>query len=97
MSSTVHDQLKTIQQGNIQQRLGGRGFISGAKSPAMVSALSDTQSSCDRFSLLGLLSVIRMIDEDLAMLALGQDLTTLGLKLDQVFARVSTIGKLMLT
>ena len=41
------------------------------------------QGSSDRFSLLGLLSVIRMIDEDLAMLALGQDLTTLGLKLDQ--------------
>lgn len=50
----------------------------------MLSAPADSQGSCDRFSLLGLLSVIRMIDEDLAMLALGQDLTTLGLKLDQV-------------
>lgn len=84
MPSSVHDQLKTIQQVNVQQRLGGRSFVSGAKSPAMLSAPADTQGSCDRFSLLGLLSVIRMIDEDLAMLALGQDLTTLGLKLDQV-------------
>jgi CCR4-NOT transcription complex subunit 2 len=36
----------------------------------------------DRFGLLGLLSVIRMTDADLSMLALGTDLTTLGLSLN---------------
>ncbi len=36
----------------------------------------------DRFGLLGLLSVIRMTDQDLNTLALGTDLTTLGLNLN---------------
>jgi len=36
----------------------------------------------DRFGLLGLLSVIRMTDPDLNTLALGTDLTTLGLNLN---------------
>jgi NOT2/NOT3/NOT5 C-terminal len=36
----------------------------------------------DRFGLLGLLSVIRMTNQDLSMLALGTDLTTLGLNLN---------------
>ncbi len=36
----------------------------------------------DRFGLLGLLSVIRMTDPDLTTLALGTDLTTLGLHLN---------------
>lgn len=41
-----------------------------------------TQSNPDRFSLLGLLSVIKMSDPDLTSLALGIDLTTLGLNLN---------------
>lgn len=36
----------------------------------------------DAFGLLGLLSVIRMTDPDLTTLALGTDLTTLGLNLN---------------
>mmetsp|Transcript_11087 Transcript_11087/g.28409 ORF Transcript_11087/g.28409 Transcript_11087/m.28409 type:complete len:598 (-) Transcript_11087:10-1803(-) len=36
----------------------------------------------DRFGLLGLLSVIRMTEQDLTTLALGTDLTTLGLNLN---------------
>ena len=36
----------------------------------------------DRFGLLGLLGVIRMTDPDLTTLALGTDLTTLGLNLN---------------
>jgi len=36
----------------------------------------------DRFGLMGLLSVIRMTDQDLNTLALGTDLTTLGLNLN---------------
>eukprot|EP00249_Psilotum_nudum_P017389 c26297_g1_i1 orf=870-2744(-) len=40
------------------------------------------QGAPDRFGLLGLLSVIRMSDRDLTTLALGTDLTTLGLNLN---------------
>ena len=40
------------------------------------------KSFADRFGLLGLLSVIRMTDPDLNTLALGTDLTTLGLNLN---------------
>ncbi|KAL5579773.1 hypothetical protein UlMin_012215 [Ulmus minor] len=40
------------------------------------------QSASDPFGLLGLLSVIRMSDPDLTSLALGIDLTTLGLNLN---------------
>ena len=40
------------------------------------------QAAPDRFGLLGLLSVIRMTDPDLTTLALGTDLTTLGLHLN---------------
>jgi hypothetical protein len=39
-------------------------------------------SPSDRYSLLGLLAVIRMTDPDLTMLALGTDLTGLGLNLN---------------
>lgn len=41
-----------------------------------------TQSNPDRFGLLGLLSVIKMSVPDLTSLALGIDLTTLGLNLN---------------
>ncbi|CAM9645633.1 unnamed protein product, partial [Phaeothamnion confervicola] len=40
------------------------------------------ESKAKKFGLLGLLGVIRMTDPDLNMLALGSDLTTLGLNLD---------------
>ena len=36
----------------------------------------------DRFGMLGLMGVIRMMDENLTTLALGTDLTTLGLNLN---------------
>ena len=36
----------------------------------------------DRFGMLGLLNVIRMVDEDLTLVALGTDLTSLGLNLN---------------
>lgn len=45
-------------------------------------ASSQTGAQPDRFGLLGLLSVIRMTDPDLTTLALGTDLTTLGLHLN---------------
>ena len=47
----------------------------GGKNPSQ-------QAAPDRFGLLGLLSVIRMTDPDLTTLALGTDLTTLGLHLN---------------
>jgi hypothetical protein len=45
-----------------------------------LGALNEDPSK--NYSLMGLLRVIRMTDPDLNMLALGSDLTTLGLNLD---------------
>lgn len=44
--------------------------------------MQTSQSNPDPYGLLGLLSVIRTSDADLASLALGIDLTTLGLNLN---------------
>eukprot|EP01121_Diplochlamys_sp_Union-15-3_P004462 TRINITY_DN14655_c0_g1_i1.p1 TRINITY_DN14655_c0_g1~~TRINITY_DN14655_c0_g1_i1.p1 ORF type:complete len:428 (-),score=59.93 TRINITY_DN14655_c0_g1_i1:76-1359(-) len=50
--------------------------------PPSPSSFQPSQSSSqDPYGLLGLLKVIRMTDPDLNILALGQDLTTLGLNL----------------
>lgn len=46
----------------------------------------------DRFGLLGLLSVIRLNDLDLSSLALGIDLTTLGLNLNSTDTLYKTFG-----
>ncbi|XVF46449.1 hypothetical protein PTKIN_Ptkin03bG0027500 [Pterospermum kingtungense] len=51
------------------------------REPGMKS-IQAAQSNPDPFGLLGLLSVIRMSDPDLTSLALGIDLTTLGLNLN---------------
>ncbi|CAG7868277.1 unnamed protein product [Brassica rapa] len=48
----------------------------------LLKPMQVTQSNPDRFSLLGLLSVIKMSDPDLTSLALGIDLTSLGLNLN---------------
>ena len=47
-----------------------------------MKSMQAAQSTPDPYGLLGLLSVIRMNDLDLASLALGIDLTTLGLNLN---------------
>ncbi|KAI4334469.1 hypothetical protein L6164_019160 [Bauhinia variegata] len=47
-----------------------------------MKSMQSAQSTPDPFGLLGLLSVIRMSDPDLTSLALGIDLTTLGLNLN---------------
>ncbi|XP_027347411.1 probable NOT transcription complex subunit VIP2 isoform X3 [Abrus precatorius] len=47
-----------------------------------MKSIQTAQSTPDPFGLLGLLSVIRMSDPDLTSLALGIDLTTLGLNLN---------------
>ncbi|CAM9867506.1 unnamed protein product, partial [Choristocarpus tenellus] len=54
--------------------------LSGAPTAAAVVAASEGKAK--KYGLLGLLGVIRMTDPDLNMLALGSDLTTLGLNLD---------------
>ncbi|KAL9241682.1 hypothetical protein vseg_015764 [Gypsophila vaccaria] len=47
-----------------------------------VQSIQATQTAPDSFGLMGLLGVIRMTDADLTSLALGIDLTTLGLNLN---------------
>jgi CCR4-NOT transcription complex subunit 2 len=75
-----YDQL--VSQHHFQQQQAqlrsGLNQESGAKDGSQKSI----QSFSDRFGLLGLLSVIRMSDLDLTTLALGTDLTTLGLNLN---------------
>jgi CCR4-NOT transcription complex subunit 2 len=56
---------------------GGGGGPLGTPSSAAAAAAAG-----DRYGLLGLLQVIRMTDQDLTMLALGTDLTSLGLNLN---------------
>jgi len=67
----------------------GGGGIGGGGIEAVLSLSKDglprvdeALARGDRFGLMGLLSVIRMSDQDLTMLALGTDLTTLGLNLN---------------
>ena len=68
----------------VQGALGGQ-----AGGPPQVGAqqvqgpkVGSMAAPADRFGLLGLLGVIRMTDPDLTTLALGTDLTTLGLHLN---------------
>ncbi|KAI9221075.1 hypothetical protein BC828DRAFT_381990 [Blastocladiella britannica] len=75
--------------------LGGGGTRGGDPESAATTAPSSSptagqppataampqQSTADRFGLLGLLSIIRLPDPDLNALALGSDLTSLGLSL----------------
>ncbi|MQM17526.1 hypothetical protein Taro_050500 [Colocasia esculenta] len=57
-----------------------------------LKSVQGTQGSPDRFGLLGLLSVIRLNDPDLSSLALGIDLTTLGLNLNAADTLYKTFG-----
>ncbi|XP_058091783.1 probable NOT transcription complex subunit VIP2 isoform X2 [Magnolia sinica] len=57
-----------------------------------LKSMQGAQASPDRFGLLGLLSVIRMSDPDLTSLALGIDLTTLGLNLNSTDNLHKTFG-----
>ncbi|KAK9940344.1 hypothetical protein M0R45_017010 [Rubus argutus] len=57
-----------------------------------MKSMQTTQSATDAFGLLGLLSVIRMSDPDLTSLALGIDLTTLGLNLNSTENLHKTFG-----
>ena len=69
------------------QGQGGQGNGAAPQGPLVTSPGGSNRgnaanASPDRFGLLGLLSVIRMTDPDLTTLALGTDLTTLGLHLN---------------
>ncbi|KAJ4840117.1 putative NOT transcription complex subunit vip2 [Turnera subulata] len=57
-----------------------------------IKSMQAAQPSPDPFGLLGLLSVIRMSDPDLTSLALGIDLTTLGLNLNSTENLHKTFG-----
>lgn len=57
-----------------------------------MKSLQTAPSAPDPFGLLGLLSVIRMSDPDLTSLALGIDLTTLGLNLNSTENLHKTFG-----
>ncbi|KAI3772409.1 hypothetical protein L6452_03595 [Arctium lappa] len=57
-----------------------------------MKSMQAAQAAPDRFGLLGLLSVIRMSDPDLTSLALGIDLTTLGLNLNSAENLHKTFG-----
>lgn len=62
----------------------GPGVAGGPTAAAVVAA---TEGKAKKYGLLGLLGVIRMTDPDLNMLALGSDLTTVGLNLDSAEVR----------
>jgi len=63
----------------------------GPRSPTRSSG-SQTKRPVDAFGLTGLLSVIRMTDPDLNTLALGTDLTTLGLNLNSTEVLYATFA-----
>jgi CCR4-NOT transcription complex subunit 2 len=86
-----------------QQAVGAQGAAAaamargGAGMPALPKGAppgsgKQQQQPPDRFGLLGLLSVIRMQDPDLTTLALGTDLTTLGLNLNSPDNLYKTFG-----
>nr|DAD47992.1 TPA_asm: hypothetical protein HUJ06_017929 [Nelumbo nucifera] len=69
-----YQQLQSQSQFRLQQ-------ISAVGQSYRDQSVKPMQTVADRFGLLGLLSVIRMNNPDLTSLALGTDLTTLGLNL----------------
>jgi len=85
-----HDQMQRFYAQQQAARGGGGGSNASAPAAQSPSAVGSPGSKPgvsaagqpDRFGLLGLLSVIRMTDPDLTTLALGTDLTTLGLNLN---------------
>lgn len=70
------------QQNTSQYRLQQMSAVGQPFRDVGIKSMQATQSNPDRFGLLGLRSVIKMTDPDLASLALGIDLTSLGLNLN---------------
>ena len=70
------------QQNQSQFRLQQMPSINQTFRDQGIKPIQSPQPTTDPYGLLGLLSVIRMSDPDLTSLALGIDLTTLGLNLN---------------
>ncbi|KAJ6421062.1 hypothetical protein OIU84_028438 [Salix udensis] len=89
-----YDQL--IQQyqhpGQSQLRLQQMSAVNQPFRDQSIKSMQAAQSMPDPFGLLGLLNVIRMNDPDLTSLALGIDLTTLGLNLNSTENLHKTFG-----
>lgn len=85
LDQLVH-QYQQHQQSQFGRQLGTHqpqlAAVGQSSRDMAVKSLQGVQVAPDRFGLLGLLSVIRMSDPDLTTLALGTDLTTLGLNLN---------------
>ncbi|KAJ6805773.1 putative NOT transcription complex subunit VIP2 isoform X2 [Iris pallida] len=79
-------------QNQSQFRLQQISAVSQSYRDQNLKSLQGSQTTPDRFGLLGLLSVIRMNDPDLTSLALGIDLTTLGLNLNATENLHKTFG-----
>ncbi|CAL9214089.1 unnamed protein product [Arabidopsis halleri] len=80
------------QQNTSQYRLQQMSAVSQPFRDGGLKPMQATQSNPDRFGLLGLLSVIKLSDPDLTSLALGIDLTTLGLNLNSTENLHKTFG-----
>ncbi|CAM9350250.1 unnamed protein product [Pylaiella littoralis] len=72
-----------------QPRPMGPGVAGGPTAAAVVAA---SEGKAKKYGLLGLLGVIRMTDPDLNTLALGSDLTTVGLNLDSAEVLYATFA-----
>ncbi|KAK8544971.1 hypothetical protein V6N13_066281 [Hibiscus sabdariffa] len=95
VSGMGYDQL--IQQyqqhqNQSQFRLQQMSAVSQSFREPGMKSMQAAQSNPDPFGLLGLQSVLRMTDPDLASLALGIDLTTLGLNLNSSENLYKTFG-----
>ncbi|KAL8128667.1 hypothetical protein V2J09_017822, partial [Rumex salicifolius] len=75
-------QYQQQQQNQSQFRLQQMSAVNQSFRDQGMKSMQATQAAPDPYGLLGLLSVIRMSDPDLTSLALGMDLTTLGLNLN---------------
>lgn len=79
-------------QNQSQSRLQQLSAVNQSFRDQGMKSMQTPQSAPDPFGLLGLLSVIRMSDPDLTSLALGIDLTTLGLNLNSAENLHKTFG-----
>ncbi|XP_020113985.1 probable NOT transcription complex subunit VIP2 isoform X2 [Ananas comosus] len=79
-------------QNQSQLRMHQMSAVTQSYRDQSLKSIQGVQNPPDPFGLLGLLSVIRMNDQDLASLALGIDLTTLGLNLNSPDNLYKTFG-----
>lgn len=81
VSLTTNDGINGGVDG--QQLAGGSMLLqNNLQQPAKTPAQQVLTSPADRFGLLGLLSIIKLQDPDLSMLAMGSDLQALGMRLE---------------